>query len=107
MPILFLDYEYADEPDVLIRVYPNQDSFSNAEELFCGEILFRDPNIPHQRFTAPYPRGIVDGIATKLRLIPKPWNIQVSNELFPCVGHLTSCREHFDTRIRELLNENS
>jgi hypothetical protein len=104
--IIFKDGDYIPDIDILIRVYANQTSFCEDEDLFAGEVLFK-PHIgyEHQRFTAPFPRGLVEGIKEVLDDVKGNWKIQVSNELSDVVRHLTSCREHFNIRFKRMIND--
>jgi hypothetical protein len=104
--LIFKDDGYLPDIDILIRVYENQTSFCEDEDLFAGEVLFKPhTRDEHQRFTAPFPRGLVEGIKETLNDVKGNWKIQVSNELPDVVRHLTSCREHFDVRFKGAIND--
>ena len=94
--------DYLSDIDVLVRAYDNQLGTDNEKELFVGEVLFKPHmNREHERFTAPFPRGIVEGIIGVLKTINGKAKVQVSNEIPDTVGHLTSCAFHFDERFKQ------
>ena len=107
MKIIYENYETNPlECDILVRVYANQSAdFIPEKDAFVGEVLFK-PYVgqEHVRFAAEFPRGLAAGIEDTLSHVMGEWTIQISNELPAQVGDLTSCDEHFDTRIKEEMN---
>ena len=104
MEIRFKNYHYDDDIDVLVRAYANQLPDVPADMLFAGEVLFK-PHMQrkHERFIAPFPRGIALATYKILKTLPDKLVVQVSNELTPQVRHLTSCDVNYDKRLRAKL----
>jgi hypothetical protein len=97
--------------DILCRTYRNQDPdywrnpLRDVNEQICVEVMFSarlnmDPNI--FRATCEFPRGAAAFIAQHIKPYKgKDMKIAINNELYETVGVLTSCREHFDKRMRQ------
>lgn len=101
-----IEYSNSYEPniDVLIRVYENQGENPPDKELFCGEILFNTKiNKYPIRFSAAFPRGLVEAMKEHLNTLKQYKTLRVSNELPYQFHHLTSCRENFDIRFKNEL----
>jgi hypothetical protein len=100
MKFILMNSDYLNEADIIVRVYETQRAVSEKEQC-AGEILFH-PRISKSnvRFTAWLPRGLVEGIKNAFKTISGNFTVQISNELPDQIGVLTSCREHFDTRLR-------
>lgn len=103
--------------DVLIRVYENQAKIHSEEKQCVGEILFsndlvartKNKDYEHYRVAAMLPRGVAEGIVTRIKeILPslKNLTINVCNEFPNKVGALTSCRENFDLSFQRSLKEN-
>ena len=107
MKFVFQNEDYRNDVDILVRAYENQSTSPKDSELFLGEVLMSD-NMPDEyknvRFSAPFPRGIVEGVEKTLKSIDGRFTVQVSNEIPAIVGRLTSCNEHFDIRMRQAVN---
>ena len=96
------NFEYLDVAEVLIRVYENQEAIPKDDELFCGEVLYRDQAKEPQRFTAPMVRGIVTAVCEALDDIPFATVVQISNEIPSIVGKFEHCDEHFEKGIAHI-----
>lgn len=115
MKVTFITNGNYDNAEILCRVYENQSSAywrdpnRNEHEQVITEILYR-PHIDHdhERFESWLPRGAANAIATALeKWKDSDYTVGISNELNDSVGVLTSCRVHFDMRIREELTNRS
>ena len=99
--------------DILCRVYKNQNPnfWSNPEwdekEQISVEVLFNNKmRRKGKRGSCWLPRGAAAFIAKHIKQYKgKNKNIAICNELDDNIGVLTSCRENFDIRMRQEIED--